>query len=199
VPETRALSLTWRSRRRAPGHDPPMVKLIYQMLVKLLSWMALNARSETAKEIEILVLRHQPAALQRRTPRPRLNWSDRAVIAALTRLLPARRRSGFLVAPSTILHWHRQLVRHRWTHGHASTGRTAPCSRPHTASPSPALPSPGRPPTPSCAGIAASSGGGGPTRTDPDGHRSTTVPPCLSCGWQRRTRTGDTEGCAVRR
>jgi putative transposase len=68
------------------------VKLIYQMLVKLLSWMVLHARSDTAKEIEILVLRHQLAVLQRRTPRPRLNWSDRAVIAALTRLLPARRR-----------------------------------------------------------------------------------------------------------
>jgi len=78
------------------------VKLIYQMLVKMLSWMVLHARSDTAKAIEILVLRHQLAVLQRRTSRPRLNWSDRAVIAALTRLLPARRRRGFLVTPATI-------------------------------------------------------------------------------------------------
>ena len=78
-------------------------KLIYQMLVKLLSWIVLRARSDTTKEIEILVLRHQLAVLQRRTPRPRISWSDRAVIAALARLLPVRRRHGFLVTPATIL------------------------------------------------------------------------------------------------
>src|SRR5262245_36320951 len=61
------------------------------MLAMLLSWMVLHARSDTANEIEILVLRHQLAVLQRRTPRPRINWSDRAVIAALARLLLARR------------------------------------------------------------------------------------------------------------
>ena len=85
------------------------------MFAKLLSWMVLHARSDTANEIEILVLRHQLAVLQRRTPRPRISWSDRAVIAALARLLPARRRRGFLVTPATILRWHRQLVRRRWT------------------------------------------------------------------------------------
>ena len=77
------------------------------MFAKLLSWMVLHARSDTAKEIEILVLRHQLAVLQRRTPRPRISWTDRAVIAALTRLLPARRRRGLLVTPATILRWHR--------------------------------------------------------------------------------------------
>jgi putative transposase len=70
--------------------------------------MVLRTRSDTAKEIEILVLRHQLAVLQRRTPRPRTNWTDRALIAALTRLLPARRR--LLVAPATILRWHLRLV-----------------------------------------------------------------------------------------
>src|SRR6478609_1988759 len=55
--------------------------------------MVLHARSDTANEIEILVLRHQLAVLQRRTPRPQIRWSDRAVIAALARLLPAHRRS----------------------------------------------------------------------------------------------------------
>ena len=78
-------------------------KLIYQMLVKLLSWIVLRARSDTTKEIEILVLRHQLAVLQRRAPRPRISWSDRAVIAALARLLPVRRRHGFLGTPATIL------------------------------------------------------------------------------------------------
>ena len=88
---------------------------MYQMLATRLSWMVLHARSDTANEIEILVLRHQLAVLQRRTPRPRISWSDRAVIATLGRLLPARRRRGFLVTPATILRWHRQLVRRRWT------------------------------------------------------------------------------------
>jgi hypothetical protein len=90
-------------------------KLIHQTFAKLLSWMVLHARSDTANEIEILVLRHQLAVLQRRTPGPRISWSDRAVIAALARLLPARRRRGFLVTPATIPRWHRQLVRRRWT------------------------------------------------------------------------------------
>jgi putative transposase len=62
------------------------LKLIYQIFAKLLSWMVVHARSDT-REIEILVLRHQLAVLQRRTPRPRISWSDRAVIAALSRLL----------------------------------------------------------------------------------------------------------------
>ena len=69
------------------------LKLIYQLVAKLLSWMVLRARSDAANEIEILVLRHQLAVLQRRTPRPRFSWTDRAVIAALVRPLPARRRS----------------------------------------------------------------------------------------------------------
>jgi putative transposase len=86
------------------------VKLIYQVFTKLLSWIVLHARSDT-NEIEILVLRHQLAVLQRRTPRPQVSRSDRAVIAVLARLLPAHRRRGLLVTPATILRWHRQAHR----------------------------------------------------------------------------------------
>src|SRR3954465_2079376 len=75
------------------------VKLIYQMFAKLLRWMVLHARSDTANEIEILVLRHQLAVLQRRTPRPRLGWSDRAGIAPLAPLPPPRPPAGFLDPP----------------------------------------------------------------------------------------------------
>jgi putative transposase len=100
-------------------------KLIYQILLKLLSWIVLRARSDTTKEIEILVLRHQLAVLQRRTPRPRISWNDRAMIAALARLLPARRRRGFLVTPATLLRWHRQLVGRRWTAPPVRAGRPA--------------------------------------------------------------------------
>jgi hypothetical protein len=99
--------------------------LIYQMFAKLLGWMVLHARSETAKEIEILVLRHQLAVLQRRTSRPRMNWTDRAVITTLARLLPARRRLDLLITPSTILRWHRQLIAHRWTTPHTRPSRPA--------------------------------------------------------------------------
>jgi putative transposase len=101
------------------------LKLIYQLFAKLLSLMVLRTRSDAAKEIEILVLRHQLAVLQRHRPRPRINWTDRAVIAALARLLPACRRCGLLVTPSTILRWHRRLVRRRWTTPHTRPGRPA--------------------------------------------------------------------------
>ena len=86
------------------------LQLVYLVCSKLLSWMVLCRRSDTAKEIEILILRHQLAVLQRRSPRPRISWSDRALLAALTRLLPTCRRLGFLVTPATILHRHRRLV-----------------------------------------------------------------------------------------
>ena len=101
------------------------LRLIYQMFSKLLGWIVLRTRSDTTKEIEILVLRHQLAVLQRRTPRPRMSWTDRALIAALTRLLPVRRRLGLLVTPATILRWHRQLIARRWTTQPARPGRPA--------------------------------------------------------------------------
>ena len=107
VPETArtARDLPVRPRQVA-SHDPLMaLRLIYQMFTKLLGWIVLRTRSDTTKDIEILVLRHQLAVLQRRTPRPRMTWTDRALIAALTRLLPARRRLGLLVTPATILRW----------------------------------------------------------------------------------------------
>jgi hypothetical protein len=75
------------------------------------------------KEIEILVLRHQLAVLQRRSPRPRIGWPDRALIAGLTRLLPTRRRIGLLVTPATILRWHSLLVSRHWTTQPARSGR----------------------------------------------------------------------------
>ena len=80
------------------------LRLIYHMFSKLLGWIVLRTRSDTSKEIEILVLRHQLAVPQRRTPRPRMSWTDRALLAALTRLLPVRRRLGSDVNGATSKH-----------------------------------------------------------------------------------------------
>src|SRR5215210_4780239 len=101
------------------------LRLIYQVFTTLLGWIVLRTRADATKDIEILVLRHQLAVLQRRTPRPRITWTDRALIAALTHLLPARRRLGLLVTPATILRWHRQLIARRWTTQPVRPGRPA--------------------------------------------------------------------------
>src|SRR3954453_288515 len=100
------------------------MRLIYQMFTKLLGWIVLRTRSDTTKEIEILVLRHQLGVLQRRTPRSPMSWTDRALIAALTRLLPARPPPPAAPPPppprtarppAPILRWPRQLITRRWT------------------------------------------------------------------------------------
>ena len=100
-------------------------RLLYLILVRLCGWLALLSRSDDAKDTEILVLRHQIAVLQRQVRSPRLTWADRAFLAALTRPLAAvhRRQLTLIVAPRTLLRWHADLVKHRWTYQHRAPGR----------------------------------------------------------------------------
>jgi len=102
-------------------------------VLRTFGWLALLARSDRAKDAEILILRHQVAVLQRQVKTPRLSWADRAILAALARLLPSGhiRQLRLIVSPRTVLRWHAGLVRRRWAYPRRAPGRprTAPAVR----------------------------------------------------------------------
>ncbi|WP_194891205.1 integrase core domain-containing protein [Catenulispora pinisilvae] len=91
------------------------VKLIYQLIGNVFAWFALLARDDAANHVEILALRHEVEILRRQVGKPKPSWSDRAVLAALARLLPRELRAHRIVTPATLLAWHRRLVKRRWT------------------------------------------------------------------------------------
>jgi hypothetical protein len=73
------------------------------ILVRLCGWLVLLGRSPASKDLELLVLPHEVAVLRRTKPKPRLDWADRAILAALTCLLPRTVRMHRLVTPGTVL------------------------------------------------------------------------------------------------
>jgi putative transposase len=93
-------------------------KLAYLTLCRSIQLLALLARSDPAKDLELMVLRQQLTVLRRQVPRPRLEPTDRALMAAISRVLPRSRWSCFLVKPETLLRWHRRLVAGAWTYPH---------------------------------------------------------------------------------
>ena len=77
-----------------------LIRLVHLFMVRVFGWLALLVRSDAAKDVEILVLRHEIAVLRRQVARPRPDWADRAVIAALARLLPGHLRLRRIVTPA---------------------------------------------------------------------------------------------------
>jgi putative transposase len=108
-------------------------RLLYLILIRLCGWLALLPRSDNAKNTQILVLHHQIAVLHRQVRSPRLTWSCRAFLAALTRRIsgPRRRQLSLIITPRTLLRWHAEPVRRHRTHPRRTPGRprTGPAIR----------------------------------------------------------------------
>jgi len=97
-----------------------LFRLAYLLMIRVFGWLALLARSDISKDVEILVLRHEVAVLRRQIARPKPDWADRAMIAALTRLLPRHLRLHRIVTPATLLAWHWRLTKKKWTYPNAA-------------------------------------------------------------------------------
>src|SRR5215217_5866624 len=120
VPESRSWVLSCEFVGQPIGpHDRRMtLRLLYLLFCQALRWLALLARSSASKDAELLILRHEVAVLRRQVTRPRVNWADRAVLAGFARALPRPSWNGLFVRPETLLRWHQDLVRRRWSYPH---------------------------------------------------------------------------------
>jgi hypothetical protein len=97
-----------------------LFSLLYFLVRRLLRT---GSRRQEEKDIELLVLRHQVKVLQRQVKRPRLHRQDRVLLAAASRALTRSTWSSFVVRPETLLHWHRELARRKWTYRRGHPGR----------------------------------------------------------------------------
>jgi len=100
-----------------------LVSGLYIVVCRLLELLVLLGRKDRAKELEILVLRHELSILRRQAGRPRFEPHDRILLAAFSRMLPRHSWAAFSVRPETLLAWHRRLVARRWTYPHRRPGR----------------------------------------------------------------------------
>ncbi len=105
-----------------------LLSFAYLVFSAVLRLLVRRRQPEFALDLELIVLRHQLSVLSRQHQRPRFRRADRAFFAALARLLPHRRRRGLIVTPATLLRWHRELVRRKWTYPQRKPGRP-PTSR----------------------------------------------------------------------
>ncbi|MFI0730301.1 integrase core domain-containing protein [Streptomyces sp. NPDC021225] len=99
-----------------------LVRLVYLIVTRIFAWLFLMTRSSATKNAEILILRHELAVLRRQVASPKPGRPDRALLAALARLLPRALREHRIVSPRTLLAWHQRLVKQKWTQP-PSTGR----------------------------------------------------------------------------
>ena len=107
-----------------------LFRLVYLAVSRAFAWLALLARSDASKDLEILVLRHEIAVLRRQLTHPKPDWADRGLLAALGRLLPEHLRAHRIVTPGTLLAWHRRFIAAKWHYtARRRTGRP-PCTVP---------------------------------------------------------------------
>ena len=122
----------WPDELVTAGSRLVSLRLLCLIMIRVFGWLVLLGRSETSKDAEIMLLRHEVAVLRRQVARPKPDWADRAVLAALARLLPAVPRTHWLVTPGTLLAWHRHLITRKWNYPN-QPGRRALANRSATS------------------------------------------------------------------